>query len=203
MIQLWLIRHGQTEWNLQKRYQGRGDSPLTEQGIQNAQLARPEVLALRPDVVYSSPSRRAWRTAELLFSPMPVNPCELLLEIALGQMEGMTGEEARAAFPQVAGLLWDCPQDFVPPGQGETVAQLMQRAAAFLQKVQQGHAGQRVCAVSHGATIRALLAVVEGRGPETLWQGGVPENLHPLPLVFDQGVWRRSAQEQGSGLLSY
>lgn len=190
-IELWMIRHGQTEWNIEGRFQGWQDSPLTEAGVEMAEEMRGTVLAFAPDAIYTSPAGRAARTAEILFAPREIQRDDLLREIGLGEMEGLTQEEAKARFPQLVLDFWGRPDAFVPPGEGETFWQVMDRAEAFLKKIEERHERQRVCVVSHGATILAMLCVAEGRNPGTIWQQGLLENGKATPLIFDAGKWSR------------
>lgn len=195
MTDLYVIRHGQTEWNVARRYQGSGDSPLTMAGIAAAEAAAQAMQALFPQVLYASPAGRAQHTARLLFGDMPVRSDPRLAEICLGDMEGCTGEEAALRYPQAQDAFWNHPADFVPPGTGgETVQQLMDRARDFLEHIAAAHPGLRVCAVSHGAWLMAARAVVLGQDANSLWQGSRFDNLKAFRFVFADGKW---ALEEG------
>lgn len=195
MTTLYLIRHGQTEWNVQRRFQGQQNSPLTPLGIQQALDARDRVARLRPQVLYTSDAQRAQHTARLLFPDLEPIACPMLREISLGILEGMIIEDAKSQYPDSA-CFFERPEDFCPAEGGESVPQVMDRAQAFLDLLLERHAGRRVAAISHGGTIKALHTVVENRGSATLWQGPHVSNLSTLRFLHDGSFWRYAPQEE-------
>jgi probable phosphoglycerate mutase len=183
---IFLIRHGQTEFNVQRRLQGRMDSPLTSLGCEQARrmgrvlkdfLEEPELWT-----VVSSPLGRTLRTAEIVCETMGlVSPIEIdarLAEIDVGGWEGMTREEIEAGSP---GLCDDENWIFAAPG-GETRQDMIARLGAVLADHDEAD-GRRRLFVAHGLSggiLREVYAGVTHRAPFPpqdavfrLWQGTV------------------------------
>jgi uncharacterized phosphatase len=155
---LGLLRHGQTDWNIDFRLQGTTDIELNQIGIDQAMLAGKLIPGSEWDVLLSSPLSRALETARIVAAaaelPAPVIE-PLLLERAFGAAEGLTYAEYRERFPE--GMV-------VPDG--ETIPELAARAARFLEHIAATYPGQRVLAVSHGAFIRkAIKLASDGKFP--------------------------------------
>ncbi len=156
--ELWILRHGETEWNASGRLQGRLDSPLTETGLRQAEaqgriLARDLPGAVR---VISSPAPRALRTAEIALPGRSVETDARLEEIDLGRWQGRTIDELRAENAGIRAAtdphLWK----FTAPG-GETLGQMADRVTLVLR----GLEGPTVL-VTHGVTSRLLRCIVLG-----------------------------------------
>ncbi len=184
--QLWLIRHGETEWSKARLHTGRTDVPLTEVGEAQARGLRPMLRGLRPALVLVSPRQRARRTAELagLAELAPLETCADLAEWEYGEYEGRTTPQIRAERP--GWTIWSGD----PPG-GETAAQVGARADAVLARVRPALASGDVVVVAHGHFGRVLAARWLGLEPT----GGrlfalepaapcVLDVEHDLPVVF-------------------
>src|SRR5689334_6541607 len=128
-VRLVLWRHGQTEWNMQGRFQGQTDIPLDETGEQQAERAARLLAALRPDAIVSSDLGRALATAAPLarLTGLTVTTDKDLRERHGGAWEGLTNEQIRAQYP-VEYAQW------LPPG-GESTSAVGERAGAALQRV--------------------------------------------------------------------
>lgn len=149
---LGLLRHGQTDWNIDFRLQGITDIPLNETGLSQAKVAAEMLGRGSWDAVVSSPLVRAKVTADFVAEAVDCGPVRiepLLLERSFGDAEGMRHEEWKQAYPD---------QNLVPGC--ETLPQLSERAWALLGRLAADYKGQRVLAVSHGALIRKLLKLV-------------------------------------------
>ena len=149
-----ILRHGQTDWNIDFRLQGVTDIPLNETGIAQARDAAAVIDTNDWDLILTSPLSRARATAEIVaevngFQQAEVEP--LLLERSFGEAEGLGHEEWRAKYADT---------NLVPGG--ESLSELEARANLLLDKLAADHAGRRVLAVSHGALIRKLLRIVSG-----------------------------------------
>jgi len=147
-----LLRHGQTDWNIDFRLQGTTDIPLNETGIQQAKAAGALIQASDWDVLVSSPLSRAVATAAMVSELSGIDDYEiepLLLERAFGEAEGLTHEEWKEKYADLKVL----------PG-GESLEQLAERAWLLLDHLALNYAGKRVLAVSHGALIRKLIKLV-------------------------------------------
>ncbi|TVT18172.1 acid phosphatase [Amycolatopsis acidiphila] len=150
--ELFLLRHGQTEWSVNGRHTGRTDIPLTAAGENQARAAGLTLSSLRkgPALVVSSPRQRAVRTAEL--AGLVVNETtEDLAEWDYGEYEGVTTAEIRETVPD--WTVWQGPL----PG-GETAAQVAARADRLLERVRAALADAEVILVGHGHFSRVLVA---------------------------------------------
>lgn len=150
--ELFLLRHGQTEWSIKGRHTGRTDVPLTTAGESQARAAGLTLGSLRkgPALVLSSPRQRAMRTAELA-GLMVDETTEDLSEWDYGDYEGVTTPEIRDTVPD--WTLWTHPV----PG-GENPEQVGERADRLLARVREALAGTEVVLVGHGHFGRVLLA---------------------------------------------
>ncbi|MHA6523912.1 histidine phosphatase family protein [Tessaracoccus sp. G1721] len=159
---LHLVRHGQSTWNLERRLQGqRMDVPLTELGRAQAEGAARALAAAALTAVVTSDQLRAVQTAEAIAALVdaPVLPTPLLREQALGSLEGLTyddlTEEPVPDGLHISEVRW---------GGGESVEDVHARLTTFLGHLRDTHAPDaQLAVVSHGDTLRILLAVLEGR----------------------------------------
>lgn len=163
MKRLYLLRHGQTEFNVKKLVQGRCDSPLTDLGRQQARAAAAWLKAhsVVPDKVVSSPLGRAMDTAslvacELLGPDAAAEPCEGIIERCYGSFE----EGPHGALPTD---VWDPGEDLVPFG-GEGSQALQERMVDALANIMGAEGIETLLAVSHGSASRQFIkaAVPEG-----------------------------------------
>ncbi len=111
MTRLLITRHGETQWDTEKRMQGRSDSPLTAHGIWQAQQLAGRLKGERIDAIYSSPTPRAARTAEILKGSrnLKVQLLDDLMEINLGDWEGQKFSEVDRLFPEQSHAFWHAP----------------------------------------------------------------------------------------------
>ena len=165
---LYLIRHGQTDWNVRAALQGQVDIPLNETGKKQAAAAREMLAGLSFDAVYSSPLTRAMQTAELA-TGLPadkIQPDERIKEISFGVWEGRSTSELGDA---VKPFFID-PPHYQPPENAESLEHLMQRTGDFADFVLREHAGQTILAAGHGASLHALITKALGNPLEKFWQ---------------------------------
>jgi 2,3-bisphosphoglycerate-dependent phosphoglycerate mutase len=140
-----LARHGETQWNLERRWQGWADPPLNDTGRAQAQALAEQLRDTPFDAVYSSDLRRAHETAEIVAAPhgIPVVTEQGLREINVGSFSGLTHTEVMERF---GGERTD----------GETREQHAARVLAAVERIARVHLGERILLVTHGGTIRAL-----------------------------------------------
>jgi broad specificity phosphatase PhoE len=155
-----LARHGETDWNLQRRVQGHSDTPLNETGRAQA-LALAETLDdAELDAVYASDLARARDTAQVVADRkgLPVTVLPELRERNFGTWEGLTDDEILARFPAARTASW---------GDAETKEELAKRVLGALHQIAAAHPGGRVLIVTHGGPVRALLVEsgLDRRGP--------------------------------------
>lgn len=159
---IYLIRHGETDWNVQGLWQGHTDVPLNAIGHEQAQLLaqRLHTERVRFDVIYSSDLTRAYQTAWQIGSMMniPVEMLPPLREIDLGAWSGMTREQIQERFPVEFELLKQG-QD-IPRGGAETLAALQKRVVSVIVAMVKQHPGERLAFVTHGGPVRMMLSYV-------------------------------------------
>ncbi len=171
-----LIRHGQTNWNRERRIQGRSESTLTQQGREQAAALREQLLGVDLQKVYCSSSLRTRETAEILFAgrSVPTEYCDDLREIHLGSWEGALWEQMMLTSPEIAQAFWERPHEFTLEG-AETFAEVQQRAVRKFLEILGNHVGEEVAVISHGVLIKSILCHLEQRPIAQLWK---PPHLH-------------------------
>jgi broad specificity phosphatase PhoE len=161
-MDLILVRHGETEWNVTLQYQGHANVPLNERGRLQARLLGERLAKKGAVALYASDIVRAWETAGIIGPYVDLMPQKMtdLREIDVGQWEGLTPEELYRRFPDHMQEYERDPARTVRMG-GESYAQLQQRSLKALRTIEEAHGmTDTVIAISHGGTIRALLCHV-------------------------------------------
>ena len=174
-MQLHLIRHGQTNWNEEKRIQGQSDSILTELGVSQARALGERLREIDYAAHYSSSSVRTRQTTEHAFpAASDVRFRDELREIYLGPWEGNLYADMAEREPDSYKHFWEQPHLFAVQG-AESFHDLQRRAVAAVAEIAAAHAGERVALVSHGALIKSYLCHVEGRPLDRFWE---PPTMH-------------------------
>ncbi|QGG46886.1 alpha-ribazole phosphatase [Heliorestis convoluta] len=171
MTKVYLIRHGETEWNLNRRYQGHSDIALSEQGRYQAQQLLRRLAHENIDVLYASDLGRAVETAQIIASAhqKEVQLDQRFRECHFGQWEGLTFPEIEKAYPQEIETWRKRPGQLLVPG-GESFALLQVRAYEALLDVVAKHKGENIAIVAHGGTIRTLLCAILDLDLDRAWQ---------------------------------
>ncbi len=168
---LLLLRHGQTELSVQRRYSGRGNPGLTELGARQADAAA-RYLGRKGGIgaVVSSPLQRAYDTAAAAAKRLGLDVTveDGLIETDFGQWEGLTFGEAADRDPELH-LQW-LRDTSVPPPQGESFDAVAERVKAVQQRIVSDYAGQTVLVVSHVTPIKTLLRLALDAGPAMLYR---------------------------------
>ncbi len=160
---LYLIRHGETDWNASHRWQGHADIPLNQRGLHQAKLVAQQLQAegVMFDAIYSSDLRRAYQTAwqigALLHIPVQMLPP--LREIDVGAWSGLTRSEIEARFPEEMRLI--AAGHDVSRGGGETSAAFFQRVTKAMEAMLSQHLGHTLAFVTHGGVVRAITNYVQ------------------------------------------
>ena len=165
MTAVYLIRHPQTTWNAESRYQGRLDAPLSPQGRRQARLLAAALKHQRFDVMYTSPLQRARALASEIAqaSGSPLLVDERLTEIAMGPWEGLYREEIEESYPELYSRWYSDPEGVTFPG-AESLSQVMSRACSSIADIFSAHPTGHVGVVSHSAVIRVLVIAALGLG---------------------------------------
>ena len=192
-VRLVLWRHGQTQWNVEGRFQGQSDIPLDPEGERQAERSARLLAALQPAAIFSSDLTRAMATAAPLarLTGLTVIPDKDLRERYGGQWEGLTDVEIRGRYP-------DAHKHWQPPG-GETSAAVADRAAAALDRIAETLTPEALAVVvSHGAALRLGAARLLGL-PEELWGAVGPlANCAWSVLGRRRGRWRLLEHNAGT-----
>ena len=185
-----LIRHGETVWNLENRFQGQKDSPLSDKGRQQAQQLGQHFKQIDIQALYSSDLGRAIGTAEPIAASksLPLQTMISLRERSFGIFEGRCREEARADNPK-AFEAWNLGSfSEVVPG-GESRQNLCERVIEGLENIAAAHQQQSVAVVTHGGVLSSLWRYFEPARQEQ--QGFLIPNGSISQLSFsDQGQWQ-------------
>lgn len=177
LTRLFLVRHGETEWNAAQVFQGHLDSPLTPTGLRQANQLASHLAAEAIAAVYSSDLGRSMKTAEPLASRLGlavISRAELR-EIDCGDWTGKSYEEVGAGWPQQFETWRSRPHQHRMPG-GESVAQIQERSLRFLAEIRARHPGQAICAVTHNTVIRTIICHAQGWPISRLWDGARQSN---------------------------
>lgn len=183
MTRIILIRHGETDWNAENRYQGQMDPSLNERGIAQARGLAEGLRGLGIQVLYSSPLRRALQTAQIIAQALgiPLHTDPRLKEIRQGEWEGLLRSEIAARYPELFRRWLAEPWVATPPG-GESLAQVRDRVLAAVAEIASRHQGERVGVVTHLIPIYIIKAHYQGLTFETL-----------RGLDFPNGSWEEIA----------
>jgi broad specificity phosphatase PhoE len=157
-----LVRHGLTDWNATRRAQGHADVELNDAGRRQADEAAERLAAMRLGAVYSSDLRRAVDTARPVADrhglEVVVDPA--WREIDQGEWEGLSGDEIASRWPE----LWGPARHHARRPGGEAPVEVAARALAALRRIVERHPGEAVAVVTHGGTIRWVIATARGYG---------------------------------------
>jgi len=171
MTEVIVIRHGETDWNVQGRFQGQIDVPLNALGQRQAERMAERLSLERVDVFYCSDLLRTRQTAAPAAQKLQLAaaPDAGLREQHFGILEGMSFEEVQARHPQALADWMRHDPDFALP-EGESVRSFHARVLAALQALSERHAGQTLAVVTHGGVLDMLYRTVHGlplAGPRT------------------------------------
>ncbi len=163
-MKFYLLRHGETEWNKLGKFQGLTDVSLNERGLSQARDSARAALAWEPSALYASSLTRTVQVAEEVckVTGVPVVATPGIRELSLGDLEGVTGAEMRAGWPEVYDTWRNNPADVVMPN-GESLAQLQERAWQVILEIERAHDDDSgVVVVSHNFTIRTIICAILG-----------------------------------------
>ncbi|MEH8046013.1 histidine phosphatase family protein [Gallibacterium anatis] len=202
-LTFYFLRHGRTEWNEKGLLQGQGNSALTEAGVAGA-LAAGKALEQVPFVAaYSSCLQRTIDTARYVIGtrPIPLFQHQGLNEQFFGKWEGIQIDEIRAsqAFQNLVKYPKAYDQNIEQYNQGEPFAKLAERSYKAIQDIIQVHQQGNILIVSHGHTLRLLLALLAGHRWQDHRKEGVSVSLANCSIsIFD---YQQSAQQQSFQLV--
>lgn len=158
-----IIKHGETEWNLEGRIQGHMDSPLTESGRVQAEAIATSLQTVEVNALYSSDLGRAYSTAQVVShkTGQDILTDKRLRELHLGKFEGLTEEEVRKRFPEEYVYLKKAEPDYIYPGE-ESKKQFSLRVISCLEKLMGKHQGEQIVVITHLGALSRLIRYTLG-----------------------------------------
>lgn len=195
MSYLALVRHGQSIWNLQNRFTGWIDVPLSPHGEEEARSAASALKESKIsfDTAYTSTLVRAHQTLDILLSDLNQTSLPVLKDAALnerhyGELQGMNKDDMRKKFGPEQVQLWRRSYDTRPPG-GECLADTAARAWPFYQRavVPDLQAGKNVLISAHGNSLRAIVMHLDGLSKEQVMALEIPTGV-PYVYEFDRSM---------------
>lgn len=161
MTKIFLIRHGETDWNRQDRWLGQTDTPLNNQGLAQAHRTAERLAAEPITAIYSSDLIRAAQTAKIIANRFgrTVSLLKELRELDFGEWEGKSAEEIGQLFPQEYALSQTPSWEFRPRG-GESRRELYARVTSKVEEILAQHVNETIAIVTHGGPCRMLIEYI-------------------------------------------
>lgn len=177
-MKLYIIRHGETDWNKEKRLQGQSDTQLNALGISLAEITARALSDVKFDYIFSSPLMRAYKTAQImrLDRDVEIVTDDRLKEICFGTNEGLYPEQ----MPKDFHYFFDAPEKYRPAEGGETYEQLCARSRDFIDKVivplsvREPEATALITA--HGALNKSIMIYLNHLEIKNMWDGVFQKN---------------------------
>lgn len=186
MAEIWLVRHGQTDWNVEGRFQGQLDVPLNDTGMDQARLLADKLAGKTFCALYASDLMRARQTAEIIASRvnLPIRFDRRLREIYQGEAEGLLISEVQEKFNTALPDRIRDPLNSRMPG-GESVLEVDARFKQAIVEIARAHPKEPVLVASHGLAIATMVCRVRGYPLESVYSH-IPENataegIHYVP----------------------
>ena len=190
-MEIYFVRHGQTIWNVEKRFQGLSDSPLTELGITQAKLLGEKLKDIKFDKFYSTSLKRANDTANYIKGnrKQKVEIFDDFVEISMGDMEGIKQEDFKKLYPEQVKNFFFNQLEYDPSSfGGESFLEVRERVIRGLNKfIELNKNYERVLVVSHGATLKTLLHYISGKDISTLSDEAIPKNTSYTIVKYENG----------------
>lgn len=198
-MELFVIRHGKTDWNKEGRFQGSKNIDLNEEGKAAAVKLGKHLEEIDFDYIFSSPLNRAYETACLIRGKksIPITKNNLITEISFGILEGLPFDEwMNTDHPRK--YFFDNPGKYIPPEGGETFESGCKRSKEFVQTAIEPifklKPNAKILVVAHGAILAALMCYLENRTVENFWGNGLKGNCEETIYTFDGKSWSVTLQ---------
>lgn len=167
----YIVRHGQTNWNILGKTQGHGNSDLTAKGIEQATELAESIVNYPIDYIYSSDLGRAVQTAQILGDKLniEVEETEALREMGFGEWEGLLIDEIKTNYANVYTTWRNEPHLAQIPG-GETLHLIKDRVDSFIQSLNEKYDNKHILLVTHSVTVRVMLLAFLNSGMENIYR---------------------------------
>ena len=189
MTKVYVVRHGQTAWNLEEVFRGRADIPLDETGKKEVHLAGKALKDETIHAVYSSPLSRSMETAENIakFHNLPVESLEAIIDISYGEWEGVSLKKVEQNYPDLYALWLNEPHKVRFP-KGETLEEVRLRTIGAIEDLVKKHQQENIVLVAHRAPNKVICCALLGLDNRHFWriqQDTASTNL----FVFNNNQW--------------
>jgi broad specificity phosphatase PhoE len=192
MLEIILARHGETDWNKDEIFRGRADVVLNKTGLKQAELLGEYLSGDSLDLVYSSPLKRAVKTAEAIagHQALKVNLVPDLIDFDYGEWQGLSRQEVIERYPRLYQDWTDLPERVTIPG-GESLEDVRNRAVPFIEDTVLRCGQERIALVSHRVVNKVLICALLGL-----------DNSHFWNIKLDTGGITRFSYEGGRLILT-
>nr|WP_315028600.1 2,3-bisphosphoglycerate-dependent phosphoglycerate mutase [uncultured Chryseobacterium sp.] len=191
MTKLFLVRHGQSLWNLENRFTGWQDIDLTDLGREEARHAGISLRGEKIDIAFTSILIRAQHTLDIILKEIgepniPIIRDQALNERSYGDLEGLNKAETALKYGDEQVHIWRRSFDVVPPG-GESLKDTYNRVIPYYEKeiIPLLKKGENVLIVAHGNSLRALIMYLEHLSPAEILEREIATGV-PLTYIFDE-----------------
>ena len=192
-MKIYIVRHGETEWNTLRKLQGRSDTELNEMGIRLAEITAEALAEIPFDVAYTSPLKRAYKTAEIIVGKrdIPIIVDERIQEVSFGKYEGLgcSKENYEIPDPEFENF-FKAPEKYVAKNGTESIEDLCKRTTEFLKEITGNREleDKTILIATHGAALKGLLSSIGNKEKKDFWGNGVHRNCAVTKLESHQGV---------------
>lgn len=180
MLEIYFVRHGETEWNIRGIFQGRSNSNLTEEGVEQAVKLGDKIRNIDFTKIYASPLGRAMDTARYIMGDVKkeILPIEEFQEIAMGKVEGIEKDKFVEKYPKEYTDFWNFSEDYDPSVySGESFQELFARIESGLKKIiAENKKGGKILIVTHGVSLKTIFCIINGKGIQGLPNEAIPKN---------------------------
>ncbi|MCS6306360.1 MAG: 2,3-bisphosphoglycerate-dependent phosphoglycerate mutase [Nitrospira sp.] len=191
MARLVLLRHGESQWNLENRFTGWVDVPLSVKGVEEAKQAGEKLRGVTFDRAFSSVLARANETLRIVLEVLgqtniPIEKDKALNERMYGDLQGLNKAETAEKYGDAQVKIWRRSYDVKPPG-GESLKDTAERALPYYEKMIKPHLlkGETIIIAAHGNSLRALVMELDQLSKEEVLELNIPTGV-PLLYEFDK-----------------
>lgn len=191
-MKLYIMRHGETDWNKERRLQGQSDIELNDYGRELAYKTRDGLKEVPFDFVITSPLKRARETAEIVKGErdIPIIEDARIKEMSFGAYEGLRCKGENCDIPkEIMKAFFEEPENYQAPQDGEDFETFCRRIKDFLQELyeKEEYQDSTILITVHGAVIRAVLRAIKDTPLHSFWEGGVYGNCAALIVKVTDG----------------
>ena len=190
MTKIYLVRHAQSTFNLERRIQGQMESELTDKGREQASILGKKLSDIKFSALYVSPMKRTKETAHLITKGWELETiyCNELKEILMGDWQGILVDELKERFPREMEIFWHHPELFNKEG-CETYLQVRNRAAKLLEQIVEKHRKGNILVVTHGALLKTLYTYFNYQTIHDIANAPHPHSTGVCIVEKKNGVW--------------